>query len=364
MLAPTLYWPNFCSPPDHLVVLYDEDVSDLAPEFFEHVWWRECDEHGLEIVCPTSSNVDLAPILLAAENRKAKCNQITVLFAHLERETLKLLLEHWDSVNLIGCALGEGWWDLAHVTKKCTCLSFDGCAVASPPNLATGRAAWGGLSSLRIDERCFDRRLHSDRCFEPDPIPRHESSYASNPHSLLKAFWGCGIQDLSISDWAESPRLHELHPPSGLEWVSITGTPTSVEDFVWLTECSTIENLALSWLPETRMPWEWLGKLNALRFLDLSSSQCTDDDLSVILDHTSLSTIHLYYSRASNACLAKLLSTKSMRMVWASAEVFSGEVPADLPETSRVRELVALNGGLNYARQVAKRYPRMTVSEM
>jgi hypothetical protein len=346
-------------PPDHLAVLYEEDMVEFVPEFLEDVWSTEFDEHRLEIVCPAHSNVDVLPILQAAKDRDVEFRSITLLFATIEQQTLATLLERWNSVHLHGCSLGEGWCEPPRAPRACSSLTLEGCTVAPSGSLAVGASSWDGLSRLAIDEGYFDRRLTSDNCYEPDPIIRHQSLTSPFPRAFLRAFWGEGIEHLRISDRRQSPSLHELERLPRLKSVSVTGTPASIEDFIWLTE-----NPALSWLPETRMPWELLDRLRNLVFLDLSSSQCTDADLNLILDHTQLRTIHLYYSRSTQASLARLLSTQSMRAVWASTEVFSGDLPSDLPTKSNVQELVALNGGLSFARRCASLYPGMVAIEM
>lgn len=351
-------------PTDHLVCVGPHEIESVVPKFIDSTLFWPAISRNLTITCAEHGDVDLSPILDAAEKWIDADSAVTLHRCYVHGSILDRLLARWNDVRFIACAIGPGWQTEKEPSSLCQWLNFLGCTAAVPSEFEIGCATWPQLESLTVDENHWNRSLTFSTAIQPDPLLVHDSPYPANPSQLLKAFWGSGLNRLGLFDWMEPPQLHSFPELPELEDVDISGTPTAPSDLDWLVRHSKIEHLGLSWMPGTKLPWHRLAALSELQYLDVTSSPCNDEDLYEILDHTQLRTIQLYYSQVTPASWPRLFSAPSLKSVWVSTESLQGAQPTGLPTRTGLEEVVAMNARTEYLKELLKNYPGVEIVEM
>jgi len=73
--------------------------------------------------------------------------------------------------------------------------------------------------------------------------------------------------------------------------------------------------------------------------------------------------IRAYYTGITPEAWPAILSWTTMRQFWGSQEL-CGEIQAELPETTHLKEFVALNARTEWFERFLSRYPNLKVVEM
>ena len=125
-----------------------------------------------------------------------------------------------------------------------------------------------------------------------------------------------------------------------------------------------IKDLTLAWEKGVRLDWRSLSKLKYLRSLDVSNTHFDDIDLETLAGSVKLRTLSAYYASITPACWTFVLRWTSLRGFWASTQAMDGEVTGDLPETTALREVVAMNARLEPFQRLLARYPNVELVQM
>ncbi len=353
--------------PDHVAILRPREVQILAESIINSWCWNDQKVGELMIICPTNKPFDINLILDAIGNRINNDSSIHIHGAIIGFDDLERILTEWDDVNLVGCSLKSGWSRNPIRTRICTRLWIQSCKASESSRLRPGCASWARLTSLTVHEGTWDPELHSKGAFTPEPVATHVSKYGSNTSGLVSAFLGNNLESLSVFCCGSIEFLTHLPVMPNLDWIMVDGSPVTPTLSDWITGHRKLTDISLSWRPELSPPWHLLARLRKLRNLDVTGTRFCDSDLQELLKHTKLRTLHAYYTELSPNSWKLIFSAPTLRNVWVSTEMLHGDIPTDLPETTQIREVVALNVGSQnweYLKRLLTRYPDVKSFEM
>ena len=265
--------------------------------------------------------------------------------------TFQLLLTIFESIKLIECSLGRGWW-LPTTIQKCSHLSVIETNGVAPPTERSHRRPKSRIKSLSTSSRTISSDIEGK-------IGRNCCSDFCN--SFLGEFWGTEIESLSIGgdSWEE---LAQMVVPLNLKTIELY--PVTEEAFAWVVRNSNLENMSLFWDEDTHLPWHKIKTLKSLKSLYVMETPLTDAEFEVISDNSQLALVMAYYTKLTSRSIPTLLRWSSLRCFWGSDHMIGPINLLDLPETTNLKEFVALNARTQWFREFFKGYPNLTVVEM
>jgi len=163
---------------------------------------------------------------------------------------------------------------------------------------------------------------------------------------------------------AEPSWLADFPSPPKVKDLNFSNTPVGESVFEWICRQKSVEDLGFAWEPGSAPNWSLVKNLKRLDYLDLSSTHLTDQDLADIARYCCPRTIHAYYTSITAASWKTVLPWKRLRMFWTSQEAMTGEFPSEYPETTYLKEVVALNAHTEQYIAFLARYPGIQVSQM
>jgi hypothetical protein len=350
---------------DHLAILSANDVATVAPNFISRVVWSK-PIWDVTIETPLKGRTDIGPILDALRRHLVSETSIYIQGAYIDFELLDRLLSEYPDVNLFGCALGKGWWRQSKRERICHRLWIQECTAALPPRSARSTATWPSLTWLTVVGTHWDSSLHGYGAIPDTPLPQHARGYGEANGEIVRALFGVSIDTLSIVDLSDASFLFELPDSEALEHLIINRCPIEAEITNWISRQENISSMHCTWKPGVRLPWQALSKLKKLRHLDVEGSPFDDKDLAAVLKHLKLRILEANYTCLTPASWPLLLSNRCMRGILVSTEMLAGEIPAGLPDTTRMRFVEGVNIGPPHREHLANlvsRYPNVKICD-
>jgi hypothetical protein len=311
-----------------------------------------------------SSSLLLNIVLNQAKERFGTETSTTIAQFDVDSDAFALITETSSDVSFDNCRFGEGWWLQPTTSKSCEHLQFTNCSGPIPEEIELGQAAWEKLTSLWIDENVEAKHLYPRADLKCNfGTPHVESSSELTPY-LVKAFWNPNLDSLRLNHCKSAAWIVDFPPKDSLTTLDWNNTPVSNLEFGWICAHRRIKDLTLAWEKGVRLDWRSLSKLKYLRSLDVSATHFDDIDLETLAGSVKLRTLSAYYTSITPACWKFVLRWTSLRGFWASTEAMNGEVTGDLPETTTLREVVAMNARLEPFERLLARYPNVELVQM
>ncbi len=297
---------------------------------------------------------ELLPLLLP------DCS-LTVGGFRVTAEQLTRLTSNFATLEFIACTFARGWWKSPLGDKPCTDLRMDSCWGVLPKKVNAGQASWGSLKSIHIKGRERPESLRRNEIYRECLLPRRD--YQTFADAWVHTFWATNLEDAHLYDCVSVDCLKVLPPRSTLRtlWIDSGVTPSVLG---WVVGNSNLVEIELLWAPGVQLPWHMLKKLKRLRGLRLEESCLNDEDLSEIATYTRLGYITTYYTDLTPQSWPLILSWPGLKQFWGSQELAFETPPAGLPETTELREFVALNTRFPWFEGFLRRYPNVKVVEM
>ena len=347
---------------EHLVSCTGKDIAIVAPSFIGSVLPRKAASNNIEIMCPLDEEVDLSPVLDAAEEYICDGSSFILHRCRVDRLLYERLLRRWPEVTFVDCEVEDIQQRSSKLKRACTSISFMCCRLDSTEDLSVGCASWPQLRSINLRDQCpywasLTRTTIKPRLTDTAPSGIQVSD-------LLRAFWNTEIEELSIFNVNAAPDLSQLSVSSRLNSVDASDVKLNPGDLEWISKHPKVEHLSMTWSASDSMPWNLLKSMPKLNSIDVSSTPLIDPDLAEILDHTSLRTISLYYTQTTPASWKRILSDPNLKSVWVSMNMLEGERPTDLPAKTGLMEAVALNASTKILGEILKGYPDVEIVQM
>lgn len=288
---------------------------------------------------------DLDIVLDAVEPQLCAKSSITLGGFRISAPQFQSLTERFEDVHLVGCHLMRGWWKPVTEDRPCKNLTLDLCTGASPPDDRVGTSGWPSL-----------KRLYLDTGSEGDSVEQFAAV-------CVRCFWHERLRDLNLQLEGPLDFLTPLPPSRSLTSLGLWSA-VSPSVFAWLLNFKSLDDLAVTWEPGVHLNWRELRHLKRLRLLNVTYSPLDDAQLREIATHPRLRSVHAYSTKLTPASWPVILSWLSLRQFWGSTELSGGPIPAGLPETTTLREFVALNARTEWFEGMLSRYPNVKVVQM
>ena len=342
-------------------------TTNLAVSYLESLFIEPGTLTKLAIICPLDRRVDVTPILDVAKTLKAQDCNLDLQGAYVSGTHFERLVREWTDVALVGCAIGPGWWKSKGPESVCRVLVINSCTVSPSREGKIGRGSWPTLEWLWLNEDVFDRELQSKGAINTGPIPSHQSKWSRDTSPLMRCLWNGRSEDTQMRACRDVSVLTGLPPSDNLHRLDLSESPLTEEVFDWIVSNRNLTSIDLSWRPGFRIPWHKLKKLRKLRSLGVVGTTFSDADLAKVAQATRLRCLTAYYTDLTPASWPLAFSMPSLGQIWVSVGMLEGALPAGLPETTKLKEVVALNVGpqhMEYLRRLLERYPNVKMFEM
>jgi hypothetical protein len=361
-------------PGDEVFVLLPDELQHASQEIASRLQGYGVKVQALSIVCPPNACVDFSDVLNAIEPLTADTSTLNLHLAHVSSSNFDQMVSNWDQVSLVACELDEGWWIRSRPSYACTYLWLEDCTAvqAADTNFSCGN--WRELEWITINELNTNASLGRrpkdpppEMWFKPEPRVTRKSIYQPNSESLYRTLWGPNVTTLSLHNCRDILFVTESDAIHSLTSLDFSGSPCTNEVLRWICRGSHIYSLGSTKTSEAEMEWSLLGTLPMLTSLDVTCSRFDDADLVEVLACTRLETIHCYYTELTAASWPIVFRSTTLRYVWVSAEMLTGELPNDLPSKTSIEEIVMINVAKEheaYLRELLIRYPEVRTHSM
>lgn len=317
---------------------------------------------GVTIAATSITNSELLFLLDVVEPRLALDASLELIGPAISAAVWERITTRFGWVELTQCKLGRGWWKPPSRPRECTWLRLDRCFGAVPKKHSLGGSAWPELQSLVIWGGQDTESLGPRK-----PLPGQTKECPPGWPALAEAIGRCLASDtlsfLLVTDLLEIDWLIDVLPRPKLTDLDLGGCPCSPRLLQRIAESAELKSLEFAWEPGEHPDWTQLRKMNKLRSLTVNSTFFDDRDLPLVLANTRLRHLEVYYTKLTAKSWSTLLGNRYLRKVWGSMELLDGPIP-DLPETTLLKEFVALNARAESFRTLLARYPDLKVFQM
>lgn len=313
---------------------------------------------GLHSPNGTSKQLDL--LLNELDGRVTPTCGLVVDGFRITSEQFRRLTAQFEHVSFVRCHFGKGWW-LSGPNRKCQSLTLDSCTGACPGKPTVGGASWSALSFLGVHGPGRPVALRRRGISPVDPANRDLTETIAR--DAVAALWSETLEDISVINLGSIEFFPSLPNCKSLRSMCLI-SPVSPRILEWVAGNSNLTRLDLLWRPGVRLPWGTLKRLRRLNYLDVSDSPFDDADLKAVVQFSKLRTLMAYSTKLTPASWPVVLSWPGLRSFSGATEMSGGEEPEGLPETTRLKEFVAMNARTEWFEQLLSRYPNVRIFRM
>lgn len=349
----------------HYTFFHPETIAILKPEDIDRFLKGELTQltssgKTFENICilnETNEILDATSILESVEPFLGSNCEIEIFGCKVDERLFLHLIRTYSEVFLNRCDVAFDNVRASYQHAKCRSLNFSECTTSITETLKE-TLHWPALTSLFVGEGFWNDGLHSPTSIKPAFSPSASKLTAEH----CKVFLGPSLTQLSF-DRCESIEFLALEASiEGLSILSLNLCSSTSAVFAWVTQHSELVSLCLNWLPGTILPWQRLVSLKALRRLEVDCTNLTDEDVSAILEACRyLRVLDIHYSSVTPKIWPELLAKKSLRSLTISSEMLKTEPPENLPEQTKLREILVINSRPGYLPQIAQKYPSLEI---
>jgi hypothetical protein len=202
--------------------------------------------------------------------------------------------------------------------------------------------------------------LRHGTCPEDSATPDLAETFARD---AVVALWSETLEDVCVNNLDNVEFLASLPNGKSLRLMCLN-SPVTPGILEWVAGNSNLRMLDLIWRPGVRLPWGTLKRLRRLNYLDVSDSPFDDADLKAVVQFSKLRTLMAYYTKLTPASWPVVLSWPGLRSFSGATEMSGGEEPEGLPETTQLKEFVAMNARTEWFEQLLSRYPNIKIFRM
>jgi hypothetical protein len=332
-----------------------------------HLFLRKVNTYeGLDeiaIMAERGTSAQLMAILDELLPKLVPDGSLSVAGFQISASAFHRMIETCEYVTLLGCHLARGWWKSGSPSAKCSSLNIKYCDGIVPKRPGLGQGTWPALNDILVWESDWIAELihNSHRILNTSTIRGGDDRLTQ---ALVTALWNPAIDDLHICGARNLGWLSGLPPSKALASLWLNGSAVSLDVFEWILRNRSLYTLALSWYPETRLPWGELKKLKRVRQLDLEDSHLDDEQLAEIARVTTPHRVDTYGTALTSRSWRTILTWPGLKSFIGSQELVEGEFPQDLPDSTRLKKCIAMNADTDRYRAVLARYPDVEVVEM
>ncbi|MFZ4507427.1 MAG: hypothetical protein ACOYON_07000 [Fimbriimonas sp.] len=328
-------------------------------------WMRfaRCIDHPLEDIGLLSVNAtskQLNLLLSGLDGRVTPTCSLLIDGFRVSGDQFRRLTAQFEHLLFVRCHFGRGWWQSGS-DRKCQTLSLESCTGTFPGRTDVGGAGWSALSFLGIHGPGRSIPLRTSGIWPEYPANRELTEPFAR--AAVAALWGDSLDNVCVNDLDSIEFLTSLPSLKTLESMSLA-SPVSPGILEWVGGNPNLKSLDLAWIPGVSLPWSELRRLKRLRYLDVTDSPFDDADLRDLIRNTKLRTLRAYYANLTPASWPAILSWPSLRSFWASMEMSGDEEPEGMPETTQLKEFVALNALTAWFERLLSRYPNVKIDSM
>lgn len=353
------------SPIDHLVLLRPNELHVVVESYLTNwVYYSDDVVENLVIVNETNAPINLGPIFDLVEPELCSDSTIEIHACQIDQEDFVRLIETWTNVYLCGCELTEETWEQPAATAKCSTLWIQNCysylAVCKE-----GSITWPSLTNLNFSQYYWNQLLHGVGVSSSDTSLNFRSSAPKMSPVQIQGLLGPTVQALTIDRCEDVSCLTTTSCLTGLQSLDLNGSPCTKEVFNWICNLSSLKYLELSWFPDEAIDCRLLSRLKRLRRFVATSQGFDDEDVLAIAESCRyIRSLRIYYSSVTPASWSPALSMKFLRTLWVSTEMTRGELPGDLPDSTGLKEIVAMNTLPGMLPEIQAKYPWIEIVDM